>query len=398
MLTIDKVYDAQNELRRVLRATPLIQAPKFSIGANVYIKPENLQVTGSFKVRGAYYKIAKLSEEDKKRGVIACSAGNHAQGVALGSQVNNIKAKIFVPSTAPISKVEATKSYGAEVVLVDGIYDDAYAAARAEADKTGAVFVHPFDDEEIIAGQGTIGLEIYQELSDVEVVVVPIGGGGLASGVAMAVKTLNPRCKVYGVQAAGASSMSESYHAKQILNCKTVRTFADGIAVKRPGELTFELCSKYLDDVVTVSDDEIATAILMLLEGQKMIAEGAGATGLAAIRFGKLPIKGKKVVALVSGGNIDVTILSRVINRGLVTSGRRSELNLELLDRPGELTRVSSIISSQGANVVHVNHTRGNVNNDINACFLHVTMETRDFAHFEQICAVLRESGYTVNL
>lgn len=398
MLTIDRVYDAQNELRRVLRATPLIQAPKFSTDANVFIKPENLQVTGSFKVRGAYYKIAKLSEEDKKRGVIACSAGNHAQGVALGSQVNNIKAKIFVPSTAPISKVEATKSYGAEVVLVDGIYDDAYAAAREEAERSGAVFVHPFDDEEIIAGQGTIGLEIYQELSDAEAVVVPIGGGGLASGVAMAIKTLNPRCKVYGVQAAGAASMSESYHAKKILNCKTVRTFADGIAVKRPGDLTFELCSKYLDDVVTVSDDEIATAILMLLEGQKMIAEGAGATGLAAIRFGKLPIKGKKVVALVSGGNIDVTILSRVINRGLVTSGRRSELNLELLDRPGELTRVSSIISSQGANVVHVNHTRGNVNNDINACFLHVTMETRDFAHFEQICAVLRESGYTVNL
>lgn len=398
MLTIDKVYDAQNELRRVLRATPLIQAPRFSINSNVYIKPENLQVTGSFKVRGAYYKIAKLSDEDKKRGVIACSAGNHAQGVALGSQVNKIKAKIFVPSTAPISKVEATKSYGAEVVLVDGIYDDAYAAAREEAEKSGAVFVHPFDDEEIIAGQGTIGLEIYQELSDAEAVVVPIGGGGLASGVAMAIKTLNPRCKVYGVQAAGAASMSESYHAKKILNCKSVRTFADGIAVKRPGDLTFELCSKYLDDVVTVSDDEIATAILMLLEGQKMIAEGAGATGLAAIRFGKLPIKGKKVVALVSGGNIDVTILSRVINRGLVTSGRRSELNLELLDRPGELTRVSSIISGQGANVVHVNHTRGNVNNDINACFLHVTMETRDFAHFEQICAVLRESGYTVNL
>ena len=398
MLTIDKVYDAQNELRRVLRATPLIHAPKFSIDANVFIKPENLQVTGSFKVRGAYYKIAKLSEEDKKRGVIACSAGNHAQGVALGSQVNNIKAKIFVPSTAPISQVEATKSYGAEVVLVDGIYDDAYAAARAEAEKSGAVFVHPFDDEEIIAGQGTIGLEIYQELADVEAVVVPIGGGGLASGVAMAMKTLNPRCKVYGVQAAGAPSMSESYHAKKILNSQTVRTFADGIAVKRPGDLTYELCSKYLDDIVTVSDDEIAAAILMLMEGQKLIAEGAGATGLAAIRFGKLPIKGKKVVCLVSGGNIDVTILARVINRGLVTSGRRSELNLELLDRPGELTRVSSIISSQGANVVNVNHTRGNVHNDINACFLHITMETRDFAHFERICAVLRESGYTVNI
>lgn len=398
MLTIDKVYDAQKELAKVLRKTPLIHAPRFSIDANVFIKPENLQVTGSFKVRGAYYKIAKLSETDKKRGVIACSAGNHAQGVALGSQVNNINAKIFVPSTAPISKVEATKRYGAEVVLVNGIYDDAYAAARAEADQTGAVFVHPFDDEEIIAGQGTIGLEIYQELSDADAVVVPIGGGGLASGIGMAIKTLNPKCKVYGVQAAGAPSMAESYHAKSIVSSQTVRTFADGIAVKRPGELTFEMCSRYLDDIVTVTDDEIATAILMLMEGQKLIAEGAGATGLAAIRFGKLPIKGKKVVCLVSGGNIDVTILSRVINRGLVTSGRSSELNLELLDRPGELTRVSSIISSLGANVVCVNHTRGNVNNDINACFLHITMETRDFEHFEKICSALRESGYTVNL
>lgn len=398
MLTIDKVYDAQNELRKVLRNTPLIHAPKFSIDGNVYIKPENLQVTGSFKVRGAYYKISKLSEEEKKRGVIACSAGNHAQGVALGSQVNQIKAKIFVPSTAPISKVEATKSYGAEVVLVNGIYDDAYAAAREEADKTGAVFVHPFDDEEIIAGQATIGLEILHDLSQTEAVVVPIGGGGLASGIGMAIKTLNPRCKVYGVQSAGAAAMCESYHAGKILNTSTVRTFADGIAVKRPGDLTFELCSKYLDDIVTVTDDEIATAILMLMEGQKLVAEGAGATGLAAIRFGKLPIKGKNVVCLVSGGNIDVTILSRVINRGLVTSGRSSELNLELLDRPGELTRVSSIISSLGANVVCVDHSRGNVNNDINACFLHVTMETRDFKHFETICAALRNAGYTVNL
>ena len=398
MLTIDKVYDAQNELRKVLRNTPLIHAPKFSIDGNVYIKPENLQVTGSFKVRGAYYKISKLSEEEKKRGVIACSAGNHAQGVALGSQVNKIKAKIFVPSTAPISKVEATKSYGAEVVLVNGIYDDAYAAAKEEAEKTGAVFVHPFDDEEIIAGQGTIGLEILHDLSQTEAVVVPIGGGGLASGIGMAVKTLNPRCKVYGVQSAGASSMWESYHAGKILSTSSVRTFADGIAVKRPGDLTFELCSKYLDDIVTVTDDEIATAILMLMEGQKLVAEGAGATGLAAIRFGKLPIKGKNVVCLVSGGNIDVTILSRVINRGLVTSGRSSELNLELLDRPGELTRVSSIISGLGANVVCVNHTRGNVHNDINACFLHITMETRDFQHFESICSALREYGYTVNI
>ena len=398
MLTIDKFYDARRELSKVLRHTPLIHAPRFSekAEAEVYIKPENLQVTGSFKVRGAYYKIAKLSAEDKKRGVVACSAGNHAQGVALGSQVNNIQAKIFVPSTAPISKVEATKRYGAEVVLVDGIYDDAYAAACAEVEKNGAVFVHPFNDPEIIAGQGTIGLEILEELPDAEAVIVPIGGGGLAAGIGMAVKSLNPSCKVYGVQAAGAPSMAESYRKGEVVSGKVVKTFADGIAVKQPGDLTYQLCSQYLDDIVTVSDDEIAAAILMLMEGQKLVAEGAGATGLAALMFGKLPVKGKKVVCLVSGGNIDVTILSRVINRGLVTSGRKSELNIELLDRPGELTRVSSIISQLGANVVSVNHARGNIDNDINGCFLQIAMETRDFEHFEEIKKALRAAGYSV--
>ena len=398
MLKIDRFYDARRELRKVLRHTPLIPAPRFSTDAEVYIKPENLQVTGSFKVRGAYYKIATMTPEEKSRGVIACSAGNHAQGVALGSQVNQIPAKIFVPSTAPISKVEATKRYGAEVVLIYGIYDDAYAAACAEVEKTGAMFVHPFDDDDVIAGQGTIGLEILEDMSSVEAVVVPIGGGGLASGIAVAIKTLNPNCKVYGVQAAGAPSMAESYHAKNILATPSVKTFADGIAVKRPGDKTFDYCSKYLDDIVTVTDDEIATAIVMLMEGQKLIAEGAGATALAAIHFKKLPqIKGKKVVALLSGGNIDVTILSRVIHRGLVTSGRYSELNIELLDRPGELTRISTVISSLGANVVQVNHTRGNVHNDVNACFLQIAMETRDFDHFNTIKEALQNAGYSVN-
>ena len=398
MLKIDRFYDARRELRKVLRHTPLIPAPLFSTDAEVYIKPENLQVTGSFKVRGAYYKIATMTDEEKSRGVIACSAGNHAQGVALGSQVNKIPAKIFVPSTAPISKVEATKRYGAEVVLIDGIYDDAYAAACAEVERTGAMFVHPFNEDDVIAGQGTIGLEILEDMSSVEAVVVPIGGGGLASGIAVAIKTLNPNCKVYGVQAAGAPSMAESYHANEILSTKTVKTFADGIAVKKPGDKTYEYCHKYLDDIVTVTDDEIATAIVMLMEGQKLIAEGAGATALAAIHFKKLPqLKGKKVVALLSGGNIDVTILSRVIHRGLVTSGRYSELNIELLDRPGELTRISSVISSLGANVVQVNHTRGNVHNDVNACFLQIAMETRDFAHFNAIKETLQDSGYSVN-
>ncbi len=398
MLTMEKVYDAQNELRRVLRNTPLIQAPRFSHAADVYMKPENLQVTGSFKVRGAYYKIATLSAGDKKRGVVACSAGNHAQGVALGAQANNIKAKIFVPSTAPIAKVEATRSFGAEVVLVDGIYDDAYAAACEEVKRTGAVFVHPFDDEDVIAGQGTIALEIFEAMPDLETVVVPVGGGGLASGIGFVIKSLKPDCKVYGVQAAGAPSMSDSFHARSLIQGGAVRTFADGIAVKVPGNLTFDMCSRYLDDIVTIGDDQIAAAILRLMEGQKLIAEGAGAVGLAAILFDKLPgIFGKKTVCLVSGGNIDVSILSRVVRRGLITSGRNSSIELELLDRPGELTRVSSVISRLGGNVIEVNHTRGNKDNDINGCFLQISMETRNFEHCQEIREALRQAGYTVN-
>ena len=341
--------------------------------------------------------ISQLTEEEKSHGVIACSAGNHAQGVALAASKYGIKSLICLPDGAPISKVEATKSYGAEVNMVKGVYDDAYREALRLRDEKGYTFVHPFDDENVIAGQGTIGLEMLEDLSSAEAVVIPIGGGGLASGVAMAVKTLNPNCLVFGVQAAGAPSMAESYHAEKILCGSSVKTFADGIAVKKPGNLTYELCRKYLDDIVTVSDDEIAAAILTLIEGQKLIAEGAGATGLAAILARKLPIKGKKTICLVSGGNIDVTILSRVINRGLVSSGRKSELTIELLDRPGELTRVSSIVSSLGANVVSVNHARGNINNDINGCFLQIAMETRDFSHLDEIRTALRNAGYVVD-
>ena len=394
MLTIDKVYDAQKELAKVLRKTPLIHAPRFSIDANVFIKPENLQVTGSFKVRGAYYKIAKLSETDKKRGVIACSAGNHAQGVALGSQVNNINAKIFVPSTAPISKVEATKRYGAEVVLVNGIYDDAYAAARAEADQTGAVFVHPFDDEEIIAGQGTIGLEIYQELSDADAVVVPIGGGGLISGIAYTIKTLNPRVKVYGVQASGAPSMKNAVEHGQIEELASVSTIADGIAVKKPGDITYEICNKYVDGIVTVSDDEISAAILALMEQHKLVTEGAGAVAVAAAMFGKIDLKGQKAVCVLSGGNIDVTILSRVIKRGLLMSGRSCQLMIELVDKPGQLKNVSRIIADLGGNVTSVHHERANEGSDVNGCYLRIILETRNFEHIEQIKKALTDFGF----
>ena len=275
MLTLDKVYDAQRVLRDNIRKTDLIHAPSLSDKADIYLKAENLQTTGSFKVRGAYYKIARLNDEQKKRGIIACSAGNHAQGVALSAQKNNIKSAIFIPSTAPISKIEATRKYGAQIMLVDGVYDDAYKAAIKYQQETQGEFIHPFDDIDIIAGQGTIALELMEQLSDMEAVIVPIGGGGLISGVAYTVKMLNPNCKVYGVQACGAPSMVNSLHEHKRIELPSVSTFADGTAVKLPGENTFKICEEYVDEVVTVSEDEIAGAILSLIEKQKLIAEGA---------------------------------------------------------------------------------------------------------------------------
>ena len=322
MLTLDKIYHASYVLKEAIRLTDMIQASNLSEDCQIYLKTENLQVTGAFKARGAYYKISQLSEEERAKGVIACSAGNHAQGVARAAQKYGIRSLICMPNAAPISKVEATKSYGAEICLVEGTYDDAHDKAVELQKETGATFIHPFDDEMVIAGQGTIGLEILEQLPDVDAIIVPIGGGGLISGIAYAVKSLNPNIKVYGVQSAGAPSMYLSMAHGQIETLDTVNTFADGIAVKTPGELTFDICSKYVDEIMTVTDDELATAILALIEKQKLISEGAGAVSVAAALFDKFPIKGKKVCCLVSGGNIDVTILSRVIDRGLQKTGR----------------------------------------------------------------------------
>ena len=320
MLTLDMVYQAAHTSKNTVRKTDLIPATGLDSDCRLYLKAENLQLTGSFKLRGAYYKISSLSKEEKEKGVVACSAGNHAQGVALAAQRSGIKATIFLPSVAPISKVEATKKYGAETKIIDGIYDDAYEAAVEYQKETGAVFIHPFEDEQVIAGQGTIGLELIDQLQDMDAVVVPIGGGGLISGISFVIKKLNPKCKVYGVQAEGASSMCRSMHENSKCSVSCVSTFADGIAVKSPGQMTYDFCKENVDDVVTVSDDEIATAILALMEKEKLVAEGAGAVAVAAIMFGKLPVKNKKVCAIVSGGNIDVNILSRVINRGLLMS------------------------------------------------------------------------------
>lgn len=396
MLSLGKIKDAADVLKNIARRTDLIHAQNIIEDNDIYLKVENLQKTGSFKLRGASYKIANLSQEAKSKGVIACSAGNHAQGVALASQKNNIKATIFIPATAPISKVEATRKFGAEIRLIDGVYDDAYKATVEYQKETNGTFVHPFDDEDVIAGQGTIGLEILEQLPDVDAVIVPIGGGGLISGVAYAIKQVKPECKVYGVQAQGAGSMYQSLLNHKVLELPVVHTFADGTAVKRPGDLTFDICSKYVDEVVTVTDDEIASAILTLMERQKLVAEGAGALSVAAAMFNKLPIEGKKTVCVISGGNIDVNILSRVINRGLLKSGRLSHLTIELLDKPGQLKDVSSIIAEYGANVIRVRHNQGGENTDINDCFLKISMETKNAEHFEEIKQALIRRGYKI--
>ena len=374
----------------------MIHAPKLSQNCELYLKTENLQLTGSFKLRGAYYKISQLSEEQRAAGIIACSAGNHAQGVALAASRMGIKSIICMPDGAPISKVESTKALGAEVCLVKGAYDDAYAHACKLQQETGSTFIHPFNDDEVIAGQGTIGLEILDQLADVDAVICPIGGGGLISGVAYAIKTLNPGVKVYGVQAENAPSMARSVETGEAVTLDTVQTFADGIAVKHPGDVTFEMVRKYVDQVVTVSEDEIAAAILALIEKQKLIAEGAGAVSVAAAMFHKLPIEGKKVVCIVSGGNIDVNILSRVITRGLVTAGRNSMLQIALEDKPGQLLGVSQIVSECGANVVSVHHERSDANMAVTSCFLTVGMETRDFEQIAQIRQRLTEEGFKI--
>ena len=356
MLTLDKVFDASNVLKEVIRPTACIHAPKVNPDCDVYLKTENLQVTGSFKVRGAYYKISQLSDEEKSHGVIACSAGNHAQGVALAATKNGIKSIICLPDGAPISKVEATKGYGAEVCLVPGVYDDAYAKAIELRDANGYTFIHPFT-----------------------------------------VKQLKPSVRVYGVQAEGAPSMVNSLKDGKIECLESVHTIADGIKVKEPGEHTFEYCSKYVDGVVTVSDDEISSAILHLIEKQKLVSEGAGATPVAAVMFNKIPdIKGKKVVCLVSGGNIDVTILSRVIKRGLLKSGRSDTLTIQLEDRPGQLRDVSEIISKLGGNVVSVHHERASEDSDITDCLLRLVLETRNFDHIREIRQALTAAGFKI--
>lgn len=392
MLNIDMVYEAKKVLENIARKTPLIAAPK--IDGNVYIKLENLQKTGSFKIRGAFNKISSLKEEERKNGVIACSAGNHAQGVALAASKNNIKSVICIPEGAPLSKIEATKKLGAEVVLVKGVFDDAYEKAMEIRKEKNMTFIHPFNDEKIIAGQATIALEILEDLPKADAVIVPIGGGGLIGGIAFVLKTLKPDIKVLGVEAAGADSMLESRKKHGVTGLSNVSTIADGIAIKKPGDITFSLCEKYVDDIITVNDEETSAAILHLMENEKTVSEGAGAVSVAAYMFNSSLRKFKNAVCVVSGGNIDVNFLSKIITKGLVKSGRITEISTMVTDKPGNLILLLELISKLNVNVISVEHSRENPNAEVGKCFVQLVMETKNMEHSLFLRKTLAEHGY----
>ncbi len=398
-VTLSDIEKARKALDGVIHHTTLDKSNTFSAltGSEVYLKLENLQKTGSFKIRGAYNKINNLTLEEKARGVIAASAGNHAQGVAYGASQAGIKATIVMPEIAPLAKIAATRGYGAEVVLAGGVYDEAYNRARELQTETGQTFIHAFNDPAVIAGQGTIGLEILQDLEEVDAIVVPIGGGGMIAGIAVAVKEMAPHVKVYGVQAQGAPAMYMSKRAHTIKTTKDAETFADGIAVKVPGDVTFSLIDKYVDDIVVVDDEAIAGTILMLLERAKLMVEGAGATSLAAVLNGKIPAKGK-IVSVISGGNVDVNFISRIIERGLVKAGRRVRLQTVVVDRPGSLQRLLAIIARLQANVLYVSHDRVERHVPLGQAVVEIGLETRDVLHTEHIMASLRHEGYKVEI
>ena len=394
MISMELLRDARCVLSPVINLTPMIPAKGFVPDCRFYLKADCLQKTGAFKLRGAYYKLSTLTDEEKARGVIACSAGNHAQGVAFAARDMGIPATICIPAGAPLSKIEATRSYGANVVLVPGVYDDAHAEAVRLRDEQGLTFIHPFDDERVMAGQGTIGLEIAEQLPDVDVVLVPIGGGGLIAGVASAMRQLKPACRIIGVQAAGAASMADSLRAGHILTLPEVHTVADGIQVKTPGEKTFAICREAVDEVVTVGEAEIASAILTVLERQKLMVEGAGAVGVAVAMYGELDLRGKTVCALLSGGNLDVTMLERIITRGLAREGRTVGFSTVLPDRPRALAGLLGIVSELGANVLEVSHERSSLKADLGSTVVHLLVETRNRAHVDELFDALHREGY----
>ena len=398
-VTIEDIKLAQQRLAKVVTKTPLDQSTTFSkiAGCNVFLKLENMQKTGSFKIRGAGNCIASLSDAERAKGVIAASAGNHAQGVALGATRFGVKSTIVMPEPAPLSKVEATRGYGAEVVLHGTYYDEANAEARRIQEQTGQTFVHAFDNPQVIAGQGTVALEMLAQNPNLKSIAVPIGGGGLLAGIAVAVKALAPQIKVYGVQSSGAPSMYLSRNAGKIIQTAEANTLADGIAVKRPGEITFDLIQKYVDDIVMVKDEDIATTMLLMLERCKMVVEGAGATALTAVLHGLLPYA-EDVGSVISGGNVDVNFISRIIENGLIKAGRRVKLLTSLNDRPGELLKFITYIAEQKANIVYIYHEHAARNLPIGQTMVEIDLETRDQEHAKNIIYNLRKAGYRVEL
>ena len=393
IVSLESIREAQEALRGVAEVTPMVTSSQ--LGTNLIIKSENLQKTGSFKIRGAYNKIRSLSPEEAARGVIACSAGNHAQGVALSASKLGIRSVICMPEGAPVLKVQATQSYGAEIVLVPGSYDDAAKEAERLAQENGYTFAHPFNDPLVIAGQGTIGLEILEQVPDVEQVIIPVGGGGLASGVASAIRQMRPNVKIIGVQASSVPSMFVSCRNGMVTTVKDGATIADGIHVLTPGDLTFSICREYLDDIVTVSEDEIAAAIVALLEGPKTVAEGAGATSVAAWLFDKVDTS-LKTVALVSGGNVDITTLSRIITKGLQKTGRIVRISTKLADRAGSLAKLLQLVTASGANILSIEHEREDMKTEVNSCVVSITLETKNMDHVFAIRRDMRDAGYVL--
>lgn len=399
-LQLKDIELAAKRLNGVLHHTELDLSSTFSSmsGGEVYIKCENRQKTGSFKIRGASNKIAALVERGSLNAVVASSAGNHAQGVAYAARKFGIPATIVMPKTAPIAKVQATEGYGANVVLAGDCYDDAYSAACEICEKDNAVFLHPYNDLEVIAGQGTIGLEILGDLPTVDIIVVPAGGGGLLAGVAACVKQINPRIKIFGVQAEGADAIAQSFREKKYICTDSVSTIADGIAVKSPGDITVELINRYVDDVVTVSDTEISEAILLLMERCKQIVEPSGATPIAAVLKGKVDVKGKKVACLLSGGNIDVSFIQSVIEQGLVSRHRRLKFTVTLLDKPGSLVKLLDVIASLGANILSVDHDKLSAGLNPNETNVHIACEVGGKEHGECIFSELKKLGFKISI
>lgn len=397
-MDMNNIIEAKNNLRGIIKTTNLIHSNFFSneYSNQVYIKPENLQVTGAFKIRGAYNKMCLMSEEQKSRGLVAASAGNHAQGVAFSAQKLGVKATIVMPLHTPLIKVQATKSYGADVVLHGECYDDAYLKAMELQKERGYTFIHPFDDEDVIAGQGTIGIEILEELEDVDYIIVPIGGGGLISGISYYIKSVNPSVKVIGVEPTGAQTLNNSIINSKLTNLNHVNTIAEGVAVKNPGKLTYKMVSKYVDEIITIDDVDIMEAFLLLLEKEKIIVENAGALSVAALK--KLNVKNKKIVAITSGGNIDVVTISELINRGLVIRGRLFCFDVELHDTPGELNKISSILSNEKANIIKLDHNQFKTIDRFKHVQLEVTVETNGHEHVNQIKKALKEYGYEVEV